>query len=366
MKRFENGNNFYRAFSLLAVTALIIAWASAIPTGVAHASKAKPVLFKYANVEPPPSVITKAFKWWAAEIEKRTGGRLKIEVYDGATLAPPRNVIEAVRVGMADCGQVVTVFNPGKTPLATVSQNPIGGSDIYVNHMALQDLVKNFPPYQKEFEKFNQKAFMTQATGTQRLIAREPLDSIEVLKGMKIRATAQLGTFYKKLGAASVFIPMPETYEGLQRGTAEGASAGLVHIRPLRFYEVCKHLLMVEDIGVSNAGVGTINLNQWKKLPVDVQEVVLEVSDEFAVYLSKLMIEEEERILDHFKASGVKIYELSPADKKRMIEVGKEVTEEWVKDLEKKGLPARATLDAFLKAMAKYQAEVRDKGYPWQ
>jgi len=325
----------------------------------------KQIVLKFAELEPPPSLFTKTREWWASEIERRTGGRLKIKIYPGGTLARPPAVIEAVRVGLADGGTVITVFNPGKTPLATVSQNPIGGSDIYVNHKAMQDIINNYAPIQKEFARFNQKALWTYATGSQRLISIKPVRNLDDIKGLKIRASAQMATLYKKLGADPVFIPMGETYEGLQRATAEAASAGLTHIKALRFFEVCKYLLLIKGIGVSNAGFGTINLDKWKMLPPDIQKVVLEVSNEYPAYLSERMIASEKKILKAFEAAGVKIYKLSAADKKRLQGVGKEVTEMWEKKMDKKGLPGSETLKVFLKTISKYQAEVDAKGYPW-
>jgi TRAP-type C4-dicarboxylate transport system substrate-binding protein len=325
----------------------------------------KQIVLKFANSEPPPSVFTKAFEWWADEIGKRTRGALIIKVYSSAILAKERSVLEAVRVGLADAGEVVTVVSPGKTPLATVGQNPVGDSDLYVNHKAMQDLINLYSPVQEEFKKFNQIALWTQATGSQRIISKKPVTALEDLRGLKIRASAQMALLYKKLGAAPVFIPMTEGYEGLQRGAVEAASAGLLHMESLRFHEVCKHLLLVEGIGVNNAGFGTMNLERWKALSPDLQKVVLEVSAEFPAHLAQSMIRSEEKTLETFRASGVKIYALSPPDRKRLQETGKEVSEAWMKELEEKGLPGGETLNFLLRADSKYHHEVDTKGYPW-
>jgi len=78
------------------------------------------------------------------EIGRRTRGALIIKVYSSAILAKERSVLEAVRIGLADAGEVVTVVAPGKTPLATVGQTPLGDSDLYVNHRAMQDLINHY------------------------------------------------------------------------------------------------------------------------------------------------------------------------------------------------------------------------------
>jgi len=324
-----------------------------------------PIVWKFANLEPPSSVFTKAFEWWADEIGRRSEGRLKIKVYSSGILAREKSVMEAVRIGLADAGEVVTVLSPGKTPIATVGQNPIGSSDLYVNHKAMQDLLNDFPPIQEEFKKFNQKAFWTQATGSQRVLTKRPVQTLVDFKGLKIRASAQMATLYKKLEATPVFIPMTEAYEGLLRGTADSVSAGLLHMESIRFYEVCKHLLMLEGIGVNNAGFGTINLDRWQSLPPDLQNIVIRVSHDFPSHLAHQMILSEKKIIENFKASGVKLYALSPSDRNLLQAKGEEVTNLWVEEMEVKGLPGKEALNFLKKAEAKHQRDVEKNGYPW-
>jgi len=336
--------------------------------GIAAEAKEKgqpQISWKFANLEPPSSVFTKAFEWWADEIGRRTQGRLTVKVYSSGILAKERSVIEAVRVGLADAGEVVSVLSPGRTPIATVGQNPVGSSDLYVNHKAMQDLLNHYPPIQEEFKSFNQRAFWTQATGSQRVLARRAVRTPGDFKGLKIRASAQMAELYKKFDATPVFIPMTEAYEGLLRGTADSVSAGLLHMESIRFHEVCKHLLMLEGIGVNNAGFGTVNLDRWKSLPPDLQDIVLKVSNDFPAYLAREMMESEKKTIENFKAAGVTIYTLSPSDIKKLQTVGEEVTQLWAAEMEGKGIPAKAALKFLQEAETKYRRDVETNGYPW-
>jgi len=359
MKPLKKRNKFLLVSFVILMT---VAWAL---LNVTFAAEVKPIVLRFAEDEPAPSMFAKTRVWWASEIEKRTGGRLKIEIYPGGTLAKGPAIIESVRTRLADGGTMITVFHPGKTPLATVGQNPVGSSNLYANYMAMQELLLNYAPLQQELAKFHQKALWSYASGTQRLIAKKPLPDLSAIRGLKIRATAQMASLIGKLGGSPVFIPMGETYEGLQRGTVEGAMAGIAHISPLHFHEVCKHLLMLEGSGINNGAFGTINLDAWKGLPEDIQKVVLEVNNEYPTYLAKAHMEFEEKTLEAFKAAGVTIYTMNPDDKKRLTAVGEEVAKEWTKEMDGKGLPATEILNLLLKASAKYLAEVDAKGYPW-
>jgi TRAP-type C4-dicarboxylate transport system substrate-binding protein len=323
------------------------------------------ISWKFANLEPPSSVFTKAFEWWADEIGRRTQGKLTVKVYSSGILAREKSVIEAVRVGLADAGEVVSVLSPGRTPIATVGQNPIGSSDLYVNHKAMQDLLNHYPPIQEEFKTFNQRAFWTQATGSQRVLAKRAVRTPGDFKGLKIRASAQMAELYKKFDATPVFIPMTEAYEGLLRGTADSVSAGLLHMESIRFHEVCKHLLMLEGIGVNNAGFGTVNLDRWNSLTPDLQDIVLKVSNDFPAHLAREMMESEKKTIENFKASGVTLYTLSPSDIKKLQTVGEEVTQLWVAEMEGKGILAKAALKFLQEAEIKYRRDVETNGYPW-
>jgi TRAP-type C4-dicarboxylate transport system substrate-binding protein len=331
----------------------------------ALAAEKSVIELRFAEDEPATSMYTKTRVMWAEEIEKRTNGRLKIKIYPGGTLANGRTTIHAVQKGLADGGQLVSVFNPGLTPLATVSQCPTGGTDLYAAYMAMQYMLNNYAPLQEEFAKFNQKALWSTATGTQRLISKKPVPEISQLKAMKIRATAHNADLVGKLGATPVFIPMGETYEGLQRGTVEGAMAGLAHMKPLRFFETAKNLMMFDGNGVSNCGFGTMSLQVWNSLPKDIQKVVQDVSNEYPALIAEKQMELEKTVLDEFKAEGVKVYYLTPDDKKVFMEAGESVAKAWTKEMDAKGLKASEILDLFLKKTAEYEAEVKTKGYPW-
>jgi len=366
MKKVRKSTMFSLVFSLGLILLLVLGTFYFPFKSMALAAEQKPIVLKFAGDEPPVSMYAKKMDWWAQEIGRRTGGLVKIKTYHGGTLAKAPVALEAVRTGLADIGTAVSVFHPGKTPLSTVSQNPVGSSDIYANLMAMKDLLYEYRPVQEEFAKFNQKALWAYASGAQRLIASKPIPDLSKIKGLKIRATAQKGDLVKRLGAIPVFIPMGETYEALQRGTADGAVAGLAHIRPLRFWEPCKYLLLFEGIGGACAGFGNINLDVWNKLSPDIQKTMIEVSKEFFTVAAKAHIEMEEEILDQFRKAGVTIYRMSPEDKKLLMVTGAAVSEEWKKDLDAKGLPGTEVLDYLLARLAKYEAEVETKGYPWQ
>jgi TRAP-type C4-dicarboxylate transport system substrate-binding protein len=43
--------------------------------------EAKVITWKFSTAEPPNGLLTECFRWWCEEVERRTGGRLKVKLY---------------------------------------------------------------------------------------------------------------------------------------------------------------------------------------------------------------------------------------------------------------------------------------------
>ncbi len=63
---------------------------------------------------------------WAKEIEKRTNGAVKINMYPGATLTPADQCYDGVVKGISDIGMSVLSYTKGRFPLTEVIDLPQG------------------------------------------------------------------------------------------------------------------------------------------------------------------------------------------------------------------------------------------------
>jgi N-methylhydantoinase B/oxoprolinase/acetone carboxylase alpha subunit len=62
------------------------------------------------------------------------------------------------------------------------------------------------------------------------------------------------------------------------------------------------------------------------------------------------------KAVDLFRSRGMTITELSAKDQKEVVERTNAITEQWIKDMEAEGLPARALVDDLRAAAKKYGA----------
>ena len=63
---------------------------------------------------------------WAKMVEEKSGGRLKITIYPGSTLGKAADHYDMVKDGIADLGFSVPGYTPGRFPLISVTELPVG------------------------------------------------------------------------------------------------------------------------------------------------------------------------------------------------------------------------------------------------
>ena len=63
---------------------------------------AEPITLKFANQDPSSGFVSDAHKTWAQELERRSGGRYRVEIAWSASMGPLETHYDMVRHGIAD------------------------------------------------------------------------------------------------------------------------------------------------------------------------------------------------------------------------------------------------------------------------
>ena len=71
----------------------------------------------------------------AANIDKMSNGRLKIEVLPAGAIVKPNEILDAVNKGVLDAGQWWTHYATGKHPAGGLFSSPLGGSGSGLDQM---------------------------------------------------------------------------------------------------------------------------------------------------------------------------------------------------------------------------------------
>jgi TRAP-type C4-dicarboxylate transport system substrate-binding protein len=160
------------------------------------------------------------------------------------------------------------------------------------------------------------------------VFSNKKIEKISDFKGMKIRVMPLYIPFIKALGAAPVTIPPTEIHTAMERGVVDGFMWPNVGMVSWGLQEVTKYVI---EPGVFQMEPATmVNLDKWKKIPKDLQELMMDIVQDMEYIGSMrntLIVEKEDRIR---KKAGVKTLQLTPDEAEKFRKICYEKTWELV------------------------------------
>ena len=301
------------------------------------AAQAKPIELRWAAGNPAGNVQTTKIDFLAAEVEKRTGGRVKIKVYPGETLCKSPESLYALSSGVADAATLAIPHFPGKFPECDITNLPFFVANRTIathllNELYLMGLMKSFDAYHFLYIDATDPAYW--------YFRNKKVTKMEDLKGMKLRAPSGINIKgLEVLGATPVSILTQETPTALERGTIDGLNTMPSWFNPMQMWQNAKYCLWFPIFAGSHAEV--MSLKAWNSLPPDVQVIIDRVALESQYWYLRQCenLEVESPIL--YRSKGMEVYTLSPEEEARWIKAAEPIIDQWVKDMEAKGLPGK-------------------------
>jgi len=320
-----------------------------LTTIVPPVSAAGPVKLSYANFPPAPTFPCVQMERWKTEVEKRTDGQVAIDTYPGGTLLGAKAMMDGVIAGQADIGCLCMAYQPGRFVVTNATSLPVGIPSAKVGSLVLLDLYKKYQP-----EEFAQVKVLTMfTTAPTNIMSKVPVRSLADLKGLDLRASGGAAQILSAWGANPVGMPMPATVEALQKGVVKGLYSSLEVMKDFKFAEMCGYATMTDTVIYPFAVV--MNMDKWKALPKDVQQVmdglVLEQAEWTGDYMDNHV---KEAIEWSKKTYNVEFITLSKEEKAAWEAKLQFLTDKWVAGAKEKGLPAEAIVSDIKASVAKY------------
>jgi C4-dicarboxylate-binding protein DctP len=239
-----------------------------------NAADVRQIKLRYSNGLATGDNISKDQKYWAEQVEKRTNGRVKVEVYQAAQLYKHTEVLDAVVTGAVDMGLCSVGENwPGRNPI-------FEGTQIWFMISSPEQMNDSLDPLRgllfPMFEKYGVKPLHWWSFGEGGILSRVPINKPADLKGLIVRApTNSDWTSLKALGATPATISSAEEYDALSKKAMHADRTGIVAASSRKLYEVTSYCTTPTGYSI---WVTFINPDSWKKLPADIQQIIMEVS----------------------------------------------------------------------------------------
>lgn len=277
-------------------------------------------------------------KWWAQEIEKRTGGKVKIKIFFEGALGKASENLTLIREGAIDLTAMSASYFPADLPLHTAPNSiPMAMAEVPQATLLIQRFLKEVPALDEEAKKNGMKALFFHHLNPYVLVCKPEIKGIADMKGKKLRTWgADMPRMAQAAGAVPVTLGLPELYESLGRGTVDCLPFSVDLMVNYKIYEVAKN---VHDItlwlGPTNGN--WISRKVWDKIPPDQQKIIEEVSREAANRDRDLTMEAAAKAVETLKANGVKFHKFPDADKKAWKQANPDFFADFIAVQEKAG-----------------------------
>ena len=283
----------------------------------ALAQDIKPRLIRFGYGLNEQSNQGRAVKVFAQEVEKASGGKMKVRAIGAAALGSDVQMQQALIGGAQEMMVGSTATLVGITKEMAIWDTPF-----LFNNAKEADVVLDGPTGQKVMDKLQDKGLVGLAyweNGFRNLTNnKQPVNKLEDLNGIKLRVM-QNNVFlesFKTLGANAIPLPFSELFTALETKTVDGQENPYNTILSSKFYEVQKYLTVTNH--VYSPWIVTVSKKWWDGLSKAEQKILLDAARKSRDFERQDTRAEAAKALTDLKAKGMQINELSPAEANRM------------------------------------------------
>jgi len=250
---------------------------------------------------------------FAQEVEKRTGGGLKFDIYPNSSLVKVNAQFSAMRRGALDLSLFPLSYAGGEVP-----ETNIGLLPALVPSYEVGSRWKNAEVGKLLSQIMAEKGIVIvtwiwQAGG---VAARaKPLVAPDDAKGLKVRGgSREMDMMFKDAGASVLSLPSNEIYAAMQTGAMDAALTSSTSLISFRLEEVSKFLtsgrsksywFMFEPLLMSK--------QIFDKLPKPQQDAIMSVGADLEKFAVESAMADDNAVAAVYTKAGAKVYDLDEA-----------------------------------------------------
>ncbi len=246
-----------------------------------HINKNKKTTIKLATSWPAHfPIMGTGVENFVKRVNNISGGSLEIKLYPKNTLVPALAVFDATSSGQIDAFHSGPYYWKGKnSAFSLYSGIPFGFSAEEINSWMLYG--GGLELWREQYAKYNLHPFMGGNTNIQMGgWFRKPINSLEDMKGLKMRIPGLGGEVFAKMGVNPILLPAGEIYTSLERGVIDATEwVGPALDIKMGFYKVAPYYYSGWHEPGSILEL-TFNKQSWNKLAYEHQSMIEVASSE--------------------------------------------------------------------------------------
>lgn len=306
-------------------------------------------------LSPTANVPTQVLDVWADNVERDSGGRIKVERFGSMALGgTPPELMDQVSDGIVDLAWTVVGFTPGRFPSTEVFELPFMVTDARAASYAYW---KMFEEHMRDTEFAETVVLGTWVHGPGVLHVNRRVDKIADMRGLKVRFPSRMvGQLLENMGAEPIGMPTGAIPEALSRGVVDGAVIPWEVTASLRVPELVSfHTEFEGPMFYTVTFTLSMNRDRYESLPDDLRAVIDANSGlEFSIFAGGTQADADGPSRAIAADRGNTIVTVSEGDAAAWAEAAAPVYERWIAEMANRGIDGQARIDQVRALMAEY------------
>jgi TRAP-type C4-dicarboxylate transport system substrate-binding protein len=337
----------------------IVTLAAVAAAALATPVQAQEVTLKFHHIWPPQAMApVRVITPWCDKIAAESNGKMKCQLLPAMSGGgTPAQLVDRVKDGVDDLTITLPGYTAGRFPIMEVFELPFMTNSAEAGAAASWDYLQKYGL--KEFPGTKVLAMWVHDEGFVHT-ANKQVKTIDDFKGLKMRApTRQTNKLLAKLGATPVGMPVPAVADAVSKGTIDGFVIPWEVMPAFKLHELTKFHTQTDPSrpAMYSAGfVFAMNQAKYDSLPADLKKVI---DDNSGSALSRQI----GKVWDESQAPGRKaaqdrgntVLTIDAAETDKWIAASASLYDEWVADMDKRGLPGKQMLDDARGLLTKYK-----------
>ena len=292
-------------------------------------SKGEPITLKLGHIQSENDLWHKGAQKFKEEVEAKSKGQIKIQLFPNSTLGADRDMAEGLQVGTLDFALIAGVLGNFEPSIQLLELPYLFNSEEEYNKVIHGKVGQEIS--KRVLDSASIRILNFWDRGPRHITSNKPINSLADIKGLKLRIPEikAMEVTWKAMGASPTTMAWNEVYTGLEQNVIEAQENPIPFIYGGRIQEVQKYLALTahkyEYVTLSMSDM------TWGKLSEDQQKIISDAGNVATDYENKLVKDETAKLLEKMKSEGLKV---TTPDTKEFAAAAKKAHKDFAKTID--------------------------------